>query len=353
MPSGSPSSANSTCSGSICWWLRATACWWAPSSAPRARTVSRFRSMGQSWIDSGATDEPGQEPRLAALRPFAPTSTAIGEAEPEEVEPRDAVRRNEHPDDGRDRQEQDAEHRPDSRTAERPVPEPRPPGPIPRTAASLGAAPVRRISRQPMVEHPAQAPRGRQTIKRRQGRGQPKLPASRSSRDGRWTAPLPLEVENNRSLAVREPMRRWPNLRPASPWVVLVTGLAIVLWVSVLTALRAPSPPPQPSMAHPSEPSTPSVTRRRAHRRRIVAHGGLQIVRTTDADGWVVLPDGFGTWVAGAGTLARIDPRTGATRVTAHGSWDYDFARLAEHGEGTIYVTSGRSFSPWTRDRAP
>jgi len=52
-----------------------------------------------------------------------------------------------------------------------------------------------------------------------------------------------------------------------------------------------------------------------------------------------VLPDGFGTWVAGAGTLTRIDPRTGATRVTAHGPWDYDFVRLAEYGEGTIYVT--------------
>lgn len=94
-------------------------------------------------------------------------------------------------------------------------------------------------------------------------------------------------------------------------------------------------------MAHPSEPSTPSVTPSPSSPAEIVAHGGLQIVRTTDADGWVVLPDGFGTWVAGAGTLTRIDPRTGATRVTAHGSWDYDFARLAEHGEGTIYVTSG------------
>jgi hypothetical protein len=65
----------------------------------------------------------------------------------------------------------------------------------------------------------------------------------------------------------------------------------------------------------------------------------LEIVRTTDANGWVVLPDGFGTWVAGAGTLTQIDPRTGATRVTAHGPWDYDFVRLAEYGEGTIYVT--------------
>jgi glutamine cyclotransferase len=66
---------------------------------------------------------------------------------------------------------------------------------------------------------------------------------------------------------------------------------------------------------------------------------GLQIVRTTDANGWVVLPDGFGIWVAGAGTLTRIDPRTGATKVTAHGPWDYDFVRLAEYGEGSIYVT--------------
>jgi hypothetical protein len=52
-----------------------------------------------------------------------------------------------------------------------------------------------------------------------------------------------------------------------------------------------------------------------------------------------VLPDGFGTWVAGAGTLTRIDPLSGATRVTAHGSWDYDFVRLAEFGEGSIVIT--------------
>jgi hypothetical protein len=69
----------------------------------------------------------------------------------------------------------------------------------------------------------------------------------------------------------------------------------------------------------------------------------LEVVRTSDANGWVVLPDGFGIWVAGPGTLTRIDPRTGATRVTAHGSWDYDYVRLAEYGEGTIFVASGET----------
>ncbi len=134
-------------------------------------------------------------------------------------------------------------------------------------------------------------------------------------------------------------MRRWLTLHGAAPWVVLASGMAIVLSALVLAGLRASSGPPEASAAPPSEPSTPSVVPSPTSPARIAAHGGLRIVRTTDANGWVVLPDGFGTWVAGAGTLTRIDPRTGATRVTAHGPWDYDFVRLAEYGEGTIYVT--------------
>ena len=136
-------------------------------------------------------------------------------------------------------------------------------------------------------------------------------------------------------------MRRWLNLRPGSPWVVLATGLAMVLSVSLLTAIRAPSRPPQASAAPSTEPSTSSALPSPSSSAQIAAHGGLQIVRTTGANGWVVLPDGSGIWVAGAGTLTRIDPRTGVTRVTAHGPWDYDFVRLAEYGEGTIYVTYG------------
>ena len=92
---------------------------------------------------------------------------------------------------------------------------------------------------------------------------------------------------------------------------------------------------------HPSASQSPSVSRSPAATPQPFPYDGLKIARTTDANGWVVLPDAFGIWVAGAGTLTRIDPDTGGTRVTAHGSWDYDFVHLAEHGEGTIFIASG------------
>jgi hypothetical protein len=67
----------------------------------------------------------------------------------------------------------------------------------------------------------------------------------------------------------------------------------------------------------------------------------LRIGLRTQVDGWVVLPDSFGVWVAGS-DLFRVDPSTGDVTETSHGfPWDYDYVRLAEHGEGSVWVASG------------
>lgn len=118
--------------------------------------------------------------------------------------------------------------------------------------------------------------------------------------------------------------------------VALATGLIVTIALvrsRPTSTLELAAPSQQNSSAAPTaEPSSAPIP--------IDPHRGLKIVWTADANGWVVAPDAFGVWVAGAGTLTRIDPETGETRVTAHGPWDYDFVRLAEYGEGTIYVTS-------------
>ena len=67
----------------------------------------------------------------------------------------------------------------------------------------------------------------------------------------------------------------------------------------------------------------------------------LRIGLDVDADGWVVLPEWFGVWVAGAGTLSEIDQDSGEVRRTGTGRWDYDHVQLARYGEGTILLASG------------
>jgi hypothetical protein len=67
----------------------------------------------------------------------------------------------------------------------------------------------------------------------------------------------------------------------------------------------------------------------------------LRIGLQANTNGWVVLPDSFGVWVAGS-DLFRVDPKTGDVTTTLRGlPWDYDYVRLAEHGEGSIWVGSG------------
>jgi hypothetical protein len=79
---------------------------------------------------------------------------------------------------------------------------------------------------------------------------------------------------------------------------------------------------------------TPSVTPE-------LPYDGLRIGLRTHVDGWVVLPDSFGVWVAGAGRLFDVNPTTGKVTQTGHGRWDYDYVRLAEYGEGSIWLASG------------
>ena len=74
----------------------------------------------------------------------------------------------------------------------------------------------------------------------------------------------------------------------------------------------------------------------------------LRIGLDVDADGWVVLPESFGVWVAGGGALSEIDQDSGEVRLTGTGRWDYDFVQLARYGEGTILLASGTTL--WSLD---
>ncbi len=74
----------------------------------------------------------------------------------------------------------------------------------------------------------------------------------------------------------------------------------------------------------------------------------LRIGLDVDAGGWVVLPEWFGVWVAGGGTLSEIDQDSGEVRLTGTGRWDYDFVQLARYGEGTILLASGSTL--WSLD---
>ena len=74
----------------------------------------------------------------------------------------------------------------------------------------------------------------------------------------------------------------------------------------------------------------------------------LRIGLDVDAEGWVVLPEWSGVWVAGGGTLSEIDQDTGEVRRTGEGAWDYDHVQLARYGEGTILLASGSTL--WALD---
>jgi hypothetical protein len=69
----------------------------------------------------------------------------------------------------------------------------------------------------------------------------------------------------------------------------------------------------------------------------------LRIGVETRAEGWVVLPNGFGVWVAGADRLFDVHPQTGSVREVGRIDSDYDYAHLADFGEGAIWVASGNT----------
>jgi hypothetical protein len=68
---------------------------------------------------------------------------------------------------------------------------------------------------------------------------------------------------------------------------------------------------------------------------------GLRLGEETHVDGWVLLANAFGVWVAGGGELFDVDPLTGAAHRVATGEWDYDYVGLSDYGEGAIFLTSG------------
>lgn len=117
-------------------------------------------------------------------------------------------------------------------------------------------------------------------------------------------------------------------------WRAGVRAVLIASWVFVFLpagASRIPRPTPQLS-----RPDTSPA-------RDVPPATELRIGLDTIAGGWVVLPDSFGIWVAGAGTLSEVDQDTGEVRQTGRGTWDYDYVQLARYGEGTIFLASGRT----------
>jgi hypothetical protein len=118
----------------------------------------------------------------------------------------------------------------------------------------------------------------------------------------------------------------------------IVTGLsafliAVIAFAGVWSETRSSSVPAISASPSPSEVIPPEQ---------------LRIGLRTHVDGWVVLPDSFGVWVAGSG-LFHVDPKTGNVTETSSGFvWDYDYVRLAEHGEGSIWVASGSTI--WEMD---
>lgn len=108
----------------------------------------------------------------------------------------------------------------------------------------------------------------------------------------------------------------------------LSLGLGVLVFMSVVFWLGS-RPHQDPPATHDSAPS-----------REV-----LRIRQNTKVGGWVVLPEWFGVWVAGGGTLFEIDQQTGEARQTGRGAWDYDYVKLARYGEGTILLASGRTLS--------
>jgi hypothetical protein len=116
---------------------------------------------------------------------------------------------------------------------------------------------------------------------------------------------------------------------------IVITVVAFAgLWATSRSSVPVGSPTPTGSPM-PTGSTTPSPS-------AAVPPEQLRIGLRTHVGGWVVLPDSFGTWVAGGGSLFDVDPTTGRVIETVHAmNWDYDYVRLAEYGEGSIWVASG------------
>ena len=119
--------------------------------------------------------------------------------------------------------------------------------------------------------------------------------------------------------------------------VLIVMGISVFLPAGTARMPRSAAllPPPGPTPSAHAGISSPPIR-------------DLRIGLDVDAGGWVVLPEWFGVWVAGGGTLSEIDQDSGEVRLTGTGRWDYDFVQLARYGEGTILLASGSTL--WSLD---
>lgn len=128
---------------------------------------------------------------------------------------------------------------------------------------------------------------------------------------------------------VTQQVERRRNVRRVSAGFMAVAVCAVSIAVFVSIDSSAPSPPA--STPEPSSTSQPPLP-----------HEGLSIGAQTQTQGWVVMADGFGVHVAGAGTLQNLDPTTGESHKVARiGSWDYDFISMDRWGEGSLWLASG------------
>jgi hypothetical protein len=106
----------------------------------------------------------------------------------------------------------------------------------------------------------------------------------------------------------------------------ITAGVIVGLW-----GLDRPSPSPVDTPTPPPHPTA-------------FPNDGLRMGAEIETNGWVVLADGWGVHVAGAGTLAHVDPVTGRVGPTLDGQgWDYDFTTMARYGEGSLWLASGQT----------
>ncbi len=112
--------------------------------------------------------------------------------------------------------------------------------------------------------------------------------------------------------------------------LVLFTLLTAGCWSDESSVATSPTGSPTPIVSPAQTPSPQALP-----------YDGLEVTSEQKAGGWTVLADAFGVWVAGAGTLTLVDPKTGATSPAGAGPWDYDFTVLAGYGDGPVFLGSG------------
>jgi hypothetical protein len=124
----------------------------------------------------------------------------------------------------------------------------------------------------------------------------------------------------------------------------------IVSFVIAFAALAGLWSATRPASVPVGTPTPTSVTPTPARPQQPLPHDGLEITSSQRVGGWIVLADASGVRVAGAGTLTLVNPETGSMAPAGQGQWDYDYAVLAEYGQGTVFLASGTTLSELALD---